>query len=125
MTPVGRQIILNVAGTIIGVGLLVILALCLQALFTHEVPLGNKDALLVVIGMLTTKIGTIVDFFYGNSDTNKKQTETINTLAERASQQEARGSKDALNIEVGETATATATPHGTQIRKENETDSDT
>lgn len=124
MTPVGRQIILNVAGTIIGVGLLVILALCLQALFTHEVPLGNKDALLVVIGMLTTKIGTIVDFFYGNSDTNKKQTETINTLAERASQHEARG-KDALNIEVGETATATATPQGTQIRKENETDSDT
>lgn len=122
MNPVGRQLSLNIAGSLIGVGLMVILALCLQALFTHEVPTGNKDALLVVIGMLTTKIGTIVDFFYGNSDTNKKQTETISTLAAKAGSGQVNRD-DALNIPVGETATATATPQGTQIRKGNETDS--
>lgn len=118
MTPVGRQITLNIAGSIIGVGLLVILALCLQALFQHEVPLGNKDALLVVIGMLTTKIGTIVDFFYGNSDTNKRQVETISTLAERTSQP--KNDTDTLNLKVGEQAVAKATSQGTKIEKEDD-----
>lgn len=122
MTPVGKQIILNVAGSVIGIGLLVILALCLQALFQHEVPSGNKDALLVVIGMLTTKIGTIVDFFFGNSDTNKRQVETISTLAERTTQP--KDDTDTLKLKVGERAVAKATLSGTKIEKADETDTD-
>lgn len=121
-----RTMVINIAGAIVGVSLVVLLALCLQSLFTHEVPQGNKDALLVVIGMLTVKIGTIVDFFYGSSESNRRSSDTINTLAETAKQTAATASQvvggtvgdQSINLKPGETANATATVDGTQITKE-------
>ena len=55
--------VLNIAGSLIGVAMVALLGFALWALFYLEVPSPNKDVLLVVIGILSTKVGTVIDFF--------------------------------------------------------------
>lgn len=112
--------VLNVAGSLIGVAMVSLLGFALWALFYLEVPSPNKDVLLVVIGILSTKVGTVVDFFYGSSSTTKKQAETIDTLAKTAQTAGvALGAPaGAMVIPEGESAKATSTPAGTVIERE-------
>lgn len=75
---------MNMAGSIVAVLLLVLLAFALYALVKFDVKPDNHDILLVVITFLTTKVSTIVDFFFGGSSTNRKKDDTINALASNA-----------------------------------------
>jgi hypothetical protein len=79
-----QQFILNLSGAVVATALLGMLAVCLYVLLTRELPKSNEIMLSMVIGMITTKIGTIVDFHYGGSESNKKLAETVSTQAATA-----------------------------------------
>lgn len=79
-----RQVVINFAATGIAFGLLVMLAYALYRLSSQEVPSANRDALMVVIGILAANFATVVNFFFGSSAEAKKQTEAIGDLASTA-----------------------------------------
>jgi len=115
-----RQWTLNITGGLIGVGLISLLAYATHALINTEVPSPNRDALLIVLGILSMNVATIINFYFGASVTSKKQSETIDTLAKAAQAASAaiNTPDNAMVIPTGGTATATATPDGTVIEKE-------
>lgn len=100
--------VLNIAGSLVGLALIFLLGFSLWSLFHLDVPAPNKDVLLIVIGALTTKVGTIVDFFFGGSQGTKKQAETIDALA-KAAATTAPAAADVV-LKPGDTATVSATP---------------
>lgn len=59
----GREIGLYAIGIIVILGT----GWTLGKLFGVEVPAGNKDALMMIVGVLVAKFGTIVDYFFGSS----------------------------------------------------------
>ena len=86
ISHVKRQDWINVAGALIAVGLIALLFYCTHALITQEVPAPNKDALMVVIGILSMNVAQVVSWFFGSSAENKRlaeananQAETIKT----------------------------------------------
>lgn len=83
-TNLAAREVLNIAGGLVATGLILMLAFATWALIYREVPGPNRDALMVVIGILSMNVGQIVAFFFGSSQTNKKQAETIETLARTA-----------------------------------------
>lgn len=47
-------------------------------LLIHTVPEGNRDALLVVLGVLTGAFASIVNYFFGSSKGSADKTEIMN-----------------------------------------------
>jgi len=115
-----RQEVLNVAGGLIGVGIVSILGFITWALVFRAIPVENETAMNVLLGILASQVNLVVGFFFGSSVSNKKQSETIDTLASTAkSAQAALHTPDsALLIPTGGQATASATPDGTIIERE-------
>jgi hypothetical protein len=111
---------LNIAGGMVGVGLVFVLGFVTWALIFREVPQPNQNALTLLIGILSANVGMVVGFFFGSSATSKRQAETIDTLAKTAQTAGvALNSTDsAFVIAPGEQATATATSGGTIIEKD-------
>ncbi len=112
-----RQTYLNIAGGLIGVGVVSILAFITWALVFRQIPDGNENVLTLLVGILAANVGMIVGFFYGSSADSKKQGETIGVMAKTAATAGvALGtSPGAIVLEPGEQATATATFGGTVI----------
>lgn len=111
-----RQHSLNLIGGVVASGLIGILAFVTWALVFRTVPETNENALLILIGILATNIGQVVNWFFGSSSESKKQTDTIETLAQTARTAGATlAQPDALVIPPGASATATATDSGTVI----------
>lgn len=65
----------------VAVCLMILLGVTLLALFRVEVPSGNHDVLLVVIGVLTACVQNVVGYFFGSSSNSRQQQNTIATLA--------------------------------------------
>lgn len=109
MTAESRERLNRVGGSI-AVGLTVLLGFAIAALVYVAVPPDNQNALLVLIGALTTNVTAIVAFFFGSSSSEKKQSETINTLATTAAQAQASlpGAKPAITIPPGDQVTVAA-----------------
>lgn len=109
---VKRQDWVNIAGGAIAIGLIVLLFYCTHALITQEVPAANKDALMVVIGILSMNVAQVVSFFFGSSSENKKQADTISTLAATALTAQAALSPlpADVTLESGQSATVKAEP---------------
>lgn len=105
---------LNIAGTLVAIGLIAILGFVTWALIFVQVPQGNRDTLTVVVGVLSANVGLVVGFFFGSTVTNHRKDAAVAALAEAANP----GKPDALNLAPGEQATATATPAGTVIEKD-------
>lgn len=63
-------------------GALVVIAyfLTIYFLIIKEMPAGNKDLLLIVIGALVAKFGDIIAFFFNSSKSSKDKTDAINEL---------------------------------------------
>lgn len=72
---------LNITGGLCAGGLIALLGFATWALIFVEVPDKNQNALLILIGILSTNVGQVVSFFFGSSSTDKKSSETISTLA--------------------------------------------
>jgi Tfp pilus assembly protein PilN len=79
-----RQESLNLAGALIGVLLVGVLAFLAWALVFVRVPPENETAMNVLLGILSTQVGIVVGFYFGSSLGNKKQAETLDKMAETA-----------------------------------------
>lgn len=119
------QMLLNKTGSVLAFGLICILGFVTWALIFKELPQANENALLILIGVLSSNVGTIINFFFGTSASNKSQQDTIGTLAATAQAAQTTlsavgttGGIDAMNLKPGDTAVATATPTGTTIKKD-------
>lgn len=107
-----RQHSLNIAGAVIGVGLIGILAFVTWALVYIQIPQENHNVLTLVTGILSANVGMVVGFYYGSSVTNKKQAETIDKLAETTMTAQNMPApvnpEPTVRLEPGESATVTA-----------------
>lgn len=100
---------LNAAGYAVAIVLCILLGFALFALVRFDVRPTNHDILLVVITFLTTKISTIVDFFYGGSAASKQQQSAIANLANTVnSAQAALSPTPDVTLKPGDTATVSA-----------------
>jgi hypothetical protein len=73
---------LNITGGLVAIILTGTLLFVVWGLLYIEVPDKNQNALLIVLGALSTNITTIIGFFFGSSVQAKKQADTIGTLVE-------------------------------------------
>lgn len=102
---------LNVAGSLVGGGLIGILAFLTWALVFREIPQGNVTVLNVLLGILSANVGLVVGFFFGSNVANKRQmeiTETIAKTAERASAVLNPEVAPTVKLDPGESATVKA-----------------
>jgi hypothetical protein len=107
--------VLNVAGALVAFGLILILAFVTWALVYVQIPQGNENVLTVLIGILSANVGLVVGFFFGSSQTSKRQSETIDTLAQTAKKAGdalplPAGREPTVKLDPGESATVEATP---------------
>jgi hypothetical protein len=51
--------------------------LCISTLLFRKIPLENKDAIMILIGMITGSIKTMIDYHYGSSKSSSKKNELI------------------------------------------------
>lgn len=77
-----RQESLNIAGALIGVLLVSILAFLAWALVFVTVPAENETAMNVLLGILSTQVGIVVGFYFGSSMASKRQADTIDKQAD-------------------------------------------
>ena len=90
--------ILNITGAFIAVGLITILGFCTYALVYEPIPDKNENALLILIGVLSTNVSTIISFFFGSSLANKQQQDTISDALVVAKTSTTQGTSDAGKI---------------------------
>lgn len=107
---------LNLAGSFVASALVSILAFIAWALVFKEIPQRNDNSLTLLIGILSSNIGLVVGFFFGSSLNSKKQTEAIADMAKTAQAAGAALPGGVIDLKPGESATATATEDGTQIK---------
>jgi Tfp pilus assembly protein PilN len=102
-----RQESLNIAGALIGVLLVGVLAFLAWALVYVRVPAENETAMNVLLGILSTQVGIVVGFYFGSSLGNKKQADTIDKLADtnRAVTQQVVPSSPTIPLAPGDTVT--------------------
>lgn len=79
-----RQESLNIAGAIIGIMLVGILAFLAWALVYVRVPPENETAMNVLLGILSTQVGIVIGFYFGSSLGSKKQADALDKMAETA-----------------------------------------
>lgn len=73
--------VLNVAGSITGLGLVGLLWFATWALVFQKIPQENQTNFSTLMGIISMNVGLVVGFFFGSSVNNKKQSETISTMA--------------------------------------------
>lgn len=69
---------------IVAIGLLVITAAATLAVFVVPIPAKNETIVGQALGTLWSLLGVVVAFFYGTSTGNRKDSDTIATLAQTA-----------------------------------------
>lgn len=69
---------------IVAIGLLVITAAATLAVFVVPIPEKNETIVGQALGTLWSLLGVVVAFFYGTSTGNRKDSDTIATLAQTA-----------------------------------------
>lgn len=112
MKPAVNRTVINLAGAFVGAGLIIILAFVTWALVFLDIPDQNQNNLTLLIGNLVALVGLVVGFFFGSSSENRKQTETIDTLATTAATAQAALTPVAaadVVLKPGETATVATT----------------
>jgi hypothetical protein len=82
MKEAARQLALNISGAALVVSTLGMLGYVGWGLMNKEMALNNKDAMMLFLGVLLAKYSDLIAFFFGSSASSKKQSETIDKLAE-------------------------------------------
>lgn len=108
------QASINLSGLLLGLLLTIILGGVTCALIFFSIPKDNQNALLILIGILSTNIGVIINWHYGSSAAARAQTETISTMANSAAAVQAAlpttvdPKEKKVILDPGETATVKA-----------------
>jgi hypothetical protein len=112
MKEAARQLALNISGAALVVSTLGMLGYVGWGLMNKEMALNNKDAMMLFLGVLLAKYSDLIAFFFGSSASSKKQSETIDKLAEttRTAQEMPAPVKadTTVTLEAGESATVKA-----------------
>lgn len=111
MNPHARQLALNVSGGCLVIATLGFLAYLCWGLLNKEIAMNNKDAMMLVLGVFLAKYSDLIAFFYGSSQTNKRQADTIDKLASTAqvAQDALTPPQPTVRLDPGESATVKAT----------------
>jgi hypothetical protein len=99
---------MNRTGAFVAAAMTLLLGFTIFALIYETVPDKNQNALLVLIGALTTNVTSIVSFYYGASSGTRQKDTTIQTLSATAATAQA-----ALTPTVTTTTTTAAGPNPT------------
>jgi len=112
-----QQDVINWTGAIIAVMLMSIIAFVVYALVRWSIPDANENPLMFILGQLSGMATVIVTFHFGGSIVNKKQAETIDTLAKTAQTAGAAlpAATPAVIVPPGGTATIEGTEAGATI----------
>lgn len=107
MNPHARQLALNVSGGCLVIATLGFLAYLCWGLLNKEIAMNNKDAMMLVLGVFLAKYSDLIAFFYGSSQTNKRQADTIDKLASTAqvAQDALTPGKPTIPVSPGESVT--------------------
>jgi hypothetical protein len=68
---------MNVTGAVVGMIMVALLGFTIWALVKYTIPTENTNALLILIGVLSTNVTAIVSFFFGASVGNRQKDQTI------------------------------------------------
>lgn len=52
---------------VVAAAVLAMVAFALWSMLYHAYPEGNRDLINIIIGVVVSKLGTVVDFFFGSS----------------------------------------------------------
>lgn len=109
------RLALNITGSLIAVCVIVLFGGAIYALVTKEVPDKNANALLVLLGALTTQVSNIVSYFFGSSSGDKAKNDTIaaqSQTIQAATQAALPNTAPTVTLQPGAQATVAATPNG-------------
>ena len=73
-----REVALYVIGAIVFAGFF----WSVLRLMGQEVPAANRDSLMLLLGVLSAKFGTVVDYFFGSSKGSADKSEALTTKTE-------------------------------------------
>lgn len=76
----------NIASGIFAALLGGILAFMAYALIFQSIPLNNRDALLMLLGIVSANIGQVTSFFFGSSASSRQKDEVISKMTKGDSQ---------------------------------------
>lgn len=104
----------NIGGFFVAWGLLLCFMYVTYVVMHNDIPDKNQNTVVFILGFLTAQIGTVINWYYGNSASSKKQTETIATAVDTAAKAQgviaaaAATSDKNVELKVGEAATVHA-----------------
>jgi hypothetical protein len=69
-----REIYMYVLGAIVVIGFFIIV----RVVFKIEMPTANREIALILVGVLASKFGDVVSYFFGSSKGSSDKTEIMN-----------------------------------------------
>jgi hypothetical protein len=81
MPKITDRNILNWVGVVMILAHLAFLALLIYVLVWTKIPPENKEALLIIIGLVTGNVGNMVQFLFGSTQAAKEQGEALHAVA--------------------------------------------
>lgn len=113
-------LVMALAGGFIAAGLISILGFVTWALVYREIPGANANAFTLLIGILSTNVGTLVGFYFGASYANNRKEQatasTLETMAKTAQNAGPATPNGGITIPPGDAAKVTSTEAGTEIK---------
>lgn len=76
----------NIASGVFAALLGSILAFMAYALIFQSIPSNNRDALLMLLGIVSANIGQVTSFFFGSSASSRQKDEVISKMTKGDSQ---------------------------------------
>lgn len=103
------QTSLNVSGSIIGVGVLAMMAGIGYGLLFVQIPQQNAQLFSTFLGLVGIQFGIVIGFYFGSSFSAKKLVDTANSQAQTIAShnQPPVGDKN-VTLDAGQTATVSA-----------------
>ena len=115
------QRVLNTAGSIVAVLLVLLLWFIAYALVFHEIPSANATSFSTLLGIIGIQVGIVIGYFFGQTLGNRAKDETIKaatvtaaTMADTAAVAQAaltpKATADVIPLAPGDSVTAKADP---------------
>lgn len=104
--PRDSREVLNWAGAIMAVLVMVLFGYVIFVLSIREIPPTNKDLMYAVVTGLIGLVTMAFGYFYGSSHQTKKQSDTIDTLSKAATTQGPQ-----INAQPGDTVRTESSTH--------------